>query len=224
MAIDDVHSIQFAGTYLGVPIAISLAYKQKVGNPPSGNPGADLLTSWMGIAGGPWRQIREDISDQLIWECGSSSYAGRVETVFFTSGAGLSAAASLPSTHCVQMNIGAMNPHPDGYEGKFYLPGWTRASVLRSGWTAARNAQLVVFAAACLSVDSLETAEPDAYRIVPHGKYLDKDLTQVDIDGALPYHSLFVKVLGNRKADNCAAFLGGGTGDFDPYDIPAEPV
>jgi hypothetical protein len=51
---------------------------------------------------------------------------------------------------------------------------------------------------------------------------LDKNGEQANIDGFLPYHSEFVKIIGNRRADNCAAFTGGGDGDFDPYPIPAE--
>ncbi|GAG91513.1 unnamed protein product, partial [marine sediment metagenome] len=158
------------------------------------------------------------------WECAVSSYQDKVDTVFLTDGAGLIDTPSQPSTHCIQFNCPALFPHEDGYEGRFFMPGIPISATNRSGFSTTMNVALLIFEAAAISVDSITSGDPDAYRMIPHAKYLDKNGEQALIDGYLPYHSEFVKVIGNRRADNCAAFAGGGDGDFDPYEIPAEPV
>lgn len=223
MAQDSIITLQLAGTYIGVPVACSMAYKQKILNPPVDPPGRDLIKSWFGQPGGAWDNIREDLSDELVWECAAASYDDKVDTVFLVDATGLKITASMPSTHCIQFNVPALNPHPDGHEGRFFMPGIPVASTDRSAFTASFNSRLVVFATAALSIDSLDAVQPDAYRMIPHGKYVDVALGTADVDGWLPYHSEFVKVLGNRRADNCAAFLGGGAGAFDPYTVPAPP-
>lgn len=221
--LNDIHRLTMAGTYLGVPVACQLGYKQLIDDPVI-RPGRDLILSWFGNPAGPWRNLRALLSDQLNWECAVSAYADKVDTVFLNDGEGLVATASMPSTHSIQFNCPALIPHDDAYEGRFFMPGIPIASTFRSGFTVAMNASLLVFEAAALSVDSITSAEADAYRVVPHAGYLDKDALQEDVEGFLPYHTEFVKIIGNRRADNCGAFTGGGDGDFSPYTIPTEPL
>jgi hypothetical protein len=118
------------------------------------------------------------------------------------------------------MNFPALKPHPEGDEGRFYWPGFLRDNTWRSGWTATFNAELVVWATSMLSMEGHSSAASNAWRVVPHPKFVDKDLGTTDVWGWLPYHHPWVKVLGNRKASNCAAFIGGGEGDFGPVVIP----
>lgn len=220
MAQGDVHALSLGGTYLGVPVAVGMAYQQEETDPVAVSAGQDLINSWFLNETGPWSLIRAKCSNQLNWDCATSAWGEQVHTTFLSGGNGLSALPSLPSTHCCQVNVPPLKPHPDGYEGRFYWPGFLREDTLRSGWTFAMNAILVVWETALLSLEGHSSAASGAWRIVPHPKYLDVALGTTDVWGWLPYHHPWVKVLGNRKADNCAAFTGGGDGDFGPVVIP----
>lgn len=223
MAQGDVHSLQLAGTYLGVPIAVTMAYQQEEVNPAVVTPGADLINSWFLNVVGPWDYIRPFVSDQLTWDCAVSQYGDKVDTIFLSGGTGLSAAASLPSTHCCQVNVPAVNPHPLAFEGRFYWPGFLVGNTYRSGWSGAFNVTLLAWASSLLALDGHSSGLSGAWRMVPHGKYLDANNGTDAVHAFLPYHDPFVKVLGTRKANSCAAFLGGGAGDFGPVIIPPPP-
>ena len=223
MAFNDVHTLTLGGTYLGVPVAVGMAYQQLEADPAVVSAGADLINSWFLNVNGPWWNIRAECSDQLTWDCATSQWGDQVHTTFLSGGSGLSATPSLPSTHCCQFNFPPLFPHPDGDEGRMYWPGFLQGNTGRSGWTSTFNSTLVIFETALLSLDGHSSGLSGAWRVVPHGKFLDKDLSTDAIYGWLPYHSPWVKVLGNRKADNCAAFLGGGAGDFGPIVIPPPP-
>lgn len=223
MAQQDVHSLTIAGTYLGVPVAISLAYQQEELDPPLISPGRDLISSWFLVQGGPWDFIREDLSDQLTFDCAVAAWGTEVETVYLTGASGLATTPSLPSTHCVQMNIPALFPHPGASEGRFYMPGFLVAQTNRSGYSTAFNARMVLWASVLLALDGYTSTFSGAWRLVPHGKYLDAGGGTDQVHAWLPYHNPWVKVIGNRRADGCAAFTGGGAGDFDPITIPPPP-
>lgn len=221
--LNDVHSLTFVGTHAGVPIAISLAYQQKINDAVGIDPGEDLVESWFGNVGGPWDLLRALLVEDLVWTCGQSSWADRTSAVFLTGGAGLVLTASLPSTHCIQFNVPAVFPHTLAYEGRFYMPGIPVSAVNRSGFTETMNNALVVAEAAMISIDAAGANQPDAYRLVPHAKYLDEGQSTQQIDAFAPFHDMFVKVIGARRPDGCTAFVGGGGGDFGEFDIPAPP-
>ena len=220
MAQDDVISLTISGTHTGVPCAVSMAYVQKILDPPGTTPGRDLIDSWFTNPGGPWDYLREDLSDELVWTCAVASWADQTETIFLNAGEGLSGQPSCPTTHCIQMNVPALVPHPDSHEGRFYFPGLIYNNTYRSGFTENFNTKLNAWAVVLLSVESKATGTGSAYRMSPHPEYRDANGQQQSVDAYLPYHSPFVKVMGTRRADACAAFHGGGGGLYYPIIIP----
>jgi len=220
MAQGDIHGLTLAGTYLGVPVAVSLAYLQEETDDPTISPGRDLISSWFLNTGGPWDYIREDMSDQLIWTCAVSVWGANVDTVYLADANGLSATASVPSTDAIQMNIPALFPHPDADEGRFFWPGFLLSHCNRSGFTSAFNIKLNVWEVVLLSLEGYTSSQSGAWSLVPHAKYLDAAGTTGQVKAWRPYHNEFVKVLGNRRPAGCAAFTGGGDGDFNPITIP----
>lgn len=220
MAQNDIHTLLINGSYCTVPVSISLAYRQEFADPPNERPGRDLIESWFTTILGPWFQIRQFLTDDLIWECATSSYGGLVDTVFLQDAKGTSPDSSTPSTVCAQFNIPPLFPHENGKEGRFYLPGIRMDDLNRSGFSQTLNSQFVVFAQSLLSIQSAATGANDSYRLVPHGKYRDRDGLVDNAEAFLPYVTEFVKVLGSRRADACGAFVAGGGGEFKPIIVP----
>ena len=216
----DIHKLSFSGTYGGVPIAIGMAYQQDGANPPVVSAGRDLIESWFSQPAGPWANIREELDQFLIFQCAVDSFGEEVDTVFLVDANGENIGTSLPPTHSIQMNIPALFPHPDGHEGRFFLPGIPSLSTFRSGYSQALASQLVVFAAALLEIDSINGGGVGLYKLIPHAEYRNSTGGTSNIQAFLPYNSEFVKVIGNRRADQCGAFAGGGGGFFNPITVP----
>lgn len=223
MATGDIHALAFSGTYAGVPVAITMAYIQKAPDPPVVSPGLDLIEAWFANVGGPWANIKGFLDEDMRFDCASSAFGENVDTMFLTDANGEAIGDSLPSTHCIQMNVPAVIPHPDGHEGRFYVPGIMLANVTRSGYSSNFNAQLKVFAAALLLLDSPNGGGVEAYQLIPHAGFRNTVGTTQGIDAFLPYNSEFVKVLGSRRADQCSAFTGGGAGAFQTLTIDPGP-
>ena len=219
MASGSAHALAFSGIYAGVPIAFGIAYEQLGDGPASGNPGRDLITSWCNQPAGPWQNLAVVLDSTLQFDCASSSHDDRVETVFLSGCNGDNVGSSLPSTHAIQFNFPFLNPYDPSYEGRMFIPGIPSTNTLRSGFTANMNSQLVVVCAALLEIDSLEEPGAVSYRLMPHAKALNQPQVK-PAQAYLPYVSEFVKVIGNRRSDQCSAFTGGGTGGFAPIVVP----
>ncbi len=218
MGLNDVHSVVVSGKWQGVPVAISWAYQQVLADAPGLEPGRELVIDWFTFATGPWFQIRTLLSEDLVWECAVDAYGSEVETIFLTDAMGLDTTASLPTTHALQVNIPAEFPHNGAHEGRFYLPGMVVNNVNRSSYDDALNSALVTMMAAMLEVG--DRAGEKAFRLVPHGNYLDALGGTDQINSWIPYVSPFVKVIGSRRADQCGAFTGGSGAGFDPVIVP----
>lgn len=224
MSINDVHALSISGRYLGVPVAITMAYRQDEDDDPVVSPGRDLINGWFNEAGGPWLSIRGNISDQLIWECATDTWADQSETVFLSGGSGTAVGPSMPSPHAIQMNIPAFSPHRTGpgphfNEGRFFLPGIMIEFTQRSGYTGAFNSSLVVFAASLLEVDGIG-GPPPRFVLMPHARYRDPVGGVANAEAGLPSNHPFIKIIGNRRADQCTTFTGGSGAGFDPIVIP----
>ncbi|GAG85465.1 unnamed protein product, partial [marine sediment metagenome] len=114
MPIDTVLALDLQGLYCGVPISISLAYKQVVADGTLGGlPGRTLATEWMNGANGPWDTIRAEISDALEWQCAIVSYDQEVEVILYTGMVGLEPGASWPTQQALQVNTPSDDPYPD---------------------------------------------------------------------------------------------------------------
>lgn len=217
MAINDVLGMNLSGKYCGVPIAISLAYRQELDDPVGETTGRQLVTQWFTEADGPWDRLRDLISDDLNWECAVVNYGDESETVLITGGEGLAALPSWPTPYALQVNIPSSDSWPDSREGRFFMPGFTLAEFPNGVMGNAVQADLALVMNALLNVD--DTGGGIRYVLYPHADYKDRN-GGVSAKASVPYPSPFIKNIGNRRADNCAAFQAAGGGSFSPIVVP----
>ena len=223
MAQGDIIGMVASGTYCSVPIAISVAYRQDIADPANETPGRDLVTAFFTQAGGPWDLLRALLTDELEFNCVSTAWGQQSDTTFLSDATGSLDEPSTPSSLCAQVNIPALFPYPGSNEGRFFLPGIPVSALDRSGFnTTFTTAMLSVFQA-MLQLDSAATSTANAYYLVPHAKYVDQAGGTANAEAYLPYLSPFQKNLGNRRPDQCGAFVGGGGGNFSPIVVPPPP-
>ena len=223
MAQGDIISMVASGTYCSVPVAISLAYRQDKDDPVGVTPGRDLVQSFFKNAGGPWELLRLHLTNELEWLCVSTAWGQQSDQTFLSGATGNKDVPTTPSSVAVQVNIPRLFPHPDGYEGRFFLPGVPIADLERSGFTASFHSNLLTVFQAMLQLESFATGAANAYYLVPHASFLDPAGQTANAEAFLPYASEFVKNIGSRRPDQCGAFVGGGGGDFSPIVIPPPP-
>lgn len=221
MPINDIHALSLEGEYCGVPISMSLAYKQLADDPIGENAGLRLIDQWFTEAGGPWLQIRPFLTEDLNIQCAVDSFGEQVATRFLDGAVGLVATPSYPSPHCVQMNVPGENPSGNADEGRFYLPGWPIVAGERSWWKATTHFELRLFALTLLEIDDLGGGQGGRYHLMPHAKYVGPDNAPDANLAFVPYANPLIKIIGNRRSDACTAFTSGaGQGGFDTIVIP----
>lgn len=217
MPADTVLDVNISGVYCGVPWSISLAYKQLVADPvlPQ-TTGREFVEHWFNDLTGPWRTIRENLSTQMQAQCVAISYAGQSESLLLTGAIGLDGTPSWPTQLCVQINTPSTDPHPDSDEGRFFMPGFVMSQIVNGNIDPDFLTDLDSFMLSLLDIDN------GSYVLYPHAKYLDR-LGGNDSVASLPYYHPFIKIIGGRKADDCATFAASGAPEFLPIDVPLPP-
>lgn len=210
MPIDTVLALDLQAVYLGVPVSVSLAYKQTVtdGSLPA-PPGEHLAERWMNEVNGAWRTIRADISASFEWQCANISYDNLIETVLFSNLIGLGVTASWATQLALQVNTPSDDPYSGKREGRFFMPGFLIAELTNCNIDPDFLVTLDSWMLALMSIDS------GAYVLYPHKEYRDR-LGGNDSVASEPYYHPFIKVIPDRQADDCATFASTGSAEFDP--------
>lgn len=210
MPIDTVLSMDLQALYCGVPINISLAYKQLVtdGSLPA-PPGENLVERWMNEVNGAWRTIRGSISTAFEWQCAVVSYDAESEVVILSNLIGIGIGASWPTQQAIQVNTPSDDPYPDKREGRFYMPGFLVADMVNCNIDPDFLPTLDSWMLALMSIDA------GNYVLYPHGTYVDR-LGGNDSVGSEPYYHPFIKVIGQRRTDDCATFAASGAPQYSP--------
>ena len=221
MPVGEIYDLRLSGIYCGVPVAISLAYKQVEPDPAlPETPGRRLVEAWFTEANGPWTWIVNFISEQLSWECAVVTYGSTVETILLQNGMGVATTPSLPTTQSLQVDIPGSAPHRSKRPGRFYMPGFLVEHVERGAWKSTALAILRTWMVRLEQVDN----DGGAFRFLLYPHYGYRDVGGGTSEFASnPYFHPFVKVIANRQADDCGTFAATQNLIFNPIEVRPSP-
>lgn len=221
MPLNAVLRMNLAGVICGVPFSIDLAYKQVEPDPPlPQTTGRQLVERWFADDPGPWSHVRTKITEDLNFECASVSYDNEAETILLQDGQGDAVTPPLPTPLALQVNVPGITPNNVKDEGRFFMPGLLILDTFRGGIDPDSIGFFNTWMSRLLQVDN--SSGTFRYLLYPHPKYTD-GAGSTDTLADLPFWSMFLKVIGNRKADDCSTFAATGAGQFDPVVIPPTP-
>lgn len=221
MPVGAIMDMTLIGDYCGVPVSCSLTYKQVEPDPAAGpSPGRRLVQRFFADNPGPWFHIRDKLSQDLEWLCGVVRYGEINEVELLTNTIGLSPNPSWPTSLALQVNTPSSDPHPDADEGRFFWPGFLIEDLDKGGIDPDEHGFLNTWMSRLLQLDN--DGGVFRYLLYPHAGYLDKN-GGTDVITTLPYWLPFVKVIGNRKGDDCATFAAIGGAQFGAFDPDPAP-
>lgn len=222
--IDETYELTIQGSHCGSPFSMSLAYKQIQ---TVADPGFQLATNWMSlVAGYPWAEIFETLSDKLRIQCLAWSSPTDVGAVLIENAVGTDTHPAMPPVVAVMMNIRPESPWPGPnpskpkYDiGRFFVPGLVVQDADQFMLLETNFGPWFSFGNACLEID---VASTPTFRLKPFPDFIEpagSPAGSEDTAGSCTPDPL-VRRIKTRRPNACELFASvgqtGGRPVFDP--------